>query len=290
MTRALTRFDTISQAYDALYVDLWGCLHNGIEPFNQAVCALQDYKKQGGIVVLVTNSPRPKPFVVSQLEQIGVPKNTYDEIASSGDAAQIAMAAGVVGRKVYHIGPARDVGFFSTNEGPINVTRVPLNEAEGIVCTGLFDDQTEIPDDYRLTILDGKNRGLKLLCANPDIIVDQGDKRIYCAGAIAQAYSDAGGTSLYFGKPHPPIYDLAYERLTAIAGRMIDPAKILCIGDGITTDIRGAIAEGLDTLFITGGLAATEISAKNGVVNTDELSIFLNKHTLSPTFAMPHLR
>ncbi|MEE9454527.1 MAG: TIGR01459 family HAD-type hydrolase [Paracoccaceae bacterium] len=290
MTRALTSFDAISQAYDALYVDLWGCLHNGVKPFGPAVSALQNYKKQGGVVVLVTNSPRPKPFVVSQLEQIGVPKNTYDEIASSGDAAQMALAAGVVGRKVYHIGPARDAGFFRTETGPIDVTLVPLNEAEGIVCTGLFDDQTEIPDDYRLTILDAKNRGLKMLCANPDIVVDQGDKRIYCAGAIAAAYSAAGGTSLYFGKPHPPIYDLAHKRLTTLTGRAIDPAKILCIGDGITTDIQGGIAEGLDTLFITGGLAATEISAKNGVSNTDEMSIFLKRHQLSPTYAMPHLR
>ncbi|MBL4873427.1 MAG: HAD hydrolase-like protein, partial [Rhodobacteraceae bacterium] len=146
------------------------------------------------------------------------------------------------------------------------------------------------PDDYRLIILDGKTRGLKLLCANPDIIVDVGDKRIYCAGAIAQAYTEAGGTSLYFGKPHSPIYELAYTRLAATTGRRIDADRILCIGDGINTDIRGGVAEDLDTLFITGGLAASEINETNGKPNERELASFIANHKLSPTFAISGLR
>lgn len=290
MTQIIRSLAEVSQRYDALFVDLWGCLHNGLEPFEDAVEAMRAFKAQGGVVLLLTNSPRPKASVIEQLDTIGIPREIYDEIASSGDAAQAAMAAGVVGHKVYHLGPERDLSFFTDENGPIDVERVPLAEAEGIVCTGLLDDQTETPDDYRLTILDGKNRGLKMLCANPDILVDLGHKRIYCAGAIAQAYADAGGESLYFGKPHAPVYQLAYNRLEVMTGRVFDEDRILCIGDGINTDIRGGIAEGLDTLFITGGLAATEVSDQNGVPDASELDAFLSGHQLSPTFTITSLR
>lgn len=281
MTQIIEKLASISQNYDALFVDLWGCLHNGIEPFVDAVEALREYN---GTVLLLTNSPRPNTGVAPQLEQIGVPAEIYDGIVSSGDSAQFAMASGVVGRKVHHLGPERDLGFF---EG-IDVERVPLEQAEGIVCTGLFDDRSETPDDYRLTILTGVNSGLKLLCANPDIAVDVGNQRIYCAGAIAQAYSEAGGESLYFGKPHPPIYQLAFKRLREIAGHTIEPERILCIGDGINTDIRGGMAENLDTLFITGGLAASEISHEDGP-DAAELERFLKSHQLSPTYVIGHL-
>ena len=290
MTRIINNLAEVAHSYDALFVDLWGCLHNGVEPFADAVSALQAYRAQGGKVLLLTNSPRPRASVKRQLERIGVPADTYDEIASSGDAAQIAMAAGVVGRKVYHLGPEHDLSFFTDDNGPIDVERVPLADAEGIVCTGLFDDLTETPDDYRLTILDGKTRGLKMLCANPDISVDLGNKRIFCSGAIAQAYTEAGGTSLYFGKPHSPIYELAYARLAAVAGRRIDNDRILCIGDGINTDIRGGVAEDLDTLFITGGLAATEISVNNNKPDADELDKFIKSNKLMPTFTIDRLR
>ena len=290
MTRIIDSLAEIAHSYDALFVDLWGCVHNGIAPFADAVAALQAYKAGGGIVVLLTNAPRPREWVKQQLDRLGLPADAYNEITTSGDAAQIALAAGVVGRKIYHIGPDYDLNFFSDENGPIDVQRVPLAEAEGIVCTGLFDDRTETPDDYRLIILDAKLRGLKLLCANPDIVVDYGDKRVYCAGAIAEAYTAAGGTSLYFGKPHSPIYELAYTRLAAIAGRRIDSDRILCIGDGINTDIRGGVAEDLDTLFITGGLSATEISESDGKPNTEELAEFIAKNKLTPTFTINRLR
>lgn len=294
MTRILDTIDSISMQYDALFVDLWGCLHNGVTPFDDAVAALDRYKKQGGKVLLLTNSPRPKPAVVEQLDQIGVPREIYDEIASSGDAAQMGLTSGMVGNNVYHVGPERDLGFFENIADDLNlgekITRVPMKDAEGIVCTGLFDDRTETPDDYRLTILDGVNRGLKMLCANPDIMVDLGDKRIYCAGAIAQAYSEAGGTSLYFGKPHSPIYQLAMKRLEALTGRSEDKNRILCIGDGINTDIRGASAEGMDAIFITGGLAAKSISCSQGKPDKAALNDFLNEHQLATTYAMQHLR
>ena len=202
------------------------------------------------------------------------------------------MAAGQFGRRVFHIGPERDLVFFRDAEGrPIDVQRVPLEEAEGIVCTGLFDDRTETPEDYRAIILYGKTKGLRLLCANPDIVVDVGDQRIYCAGAIAQAYSEAGGRSYYFGKPHPPIYALARRKLAGKLGHELPADEILCLGDGIATDIAGAMGEGLDALFVTGGLAAEETgtTAEAGP-DPARLAAYLAEARMAPRLAMAYLR
>ncbi len=290
MFRIINDLADVSASYATLYCDLWGCLHNGREPFPAAVAALQQFRAGGGTVILVTNSPRPRPAVARQLESIGVPSDCYDDIASSGDAAQASMARGDFGRNVYHLGPERDLVFFQNEDGSaIEVTRVPLDQAEGIICTGLFDDMTETPEDYRLTIRTGVNRGLKLLCANPDVIVDVGETRIYCAGAIAEAYTAAGGESFYFGKPHVPIYQLARKRLEAIRGP-VEQNRILCVGDGINTDIRGGIGENLDTLFIAGGLAAEQTGMKAGEPDPDRLAAFLQDAQMSPTATIGHLR
>jgi len=278
--------------YAALFCDLWGCLHDGVRAFPEAVAALERFRGRGGAVVLLTNSPRPAGDVARQLDQLGTPRSCWDAIVSSGDAAQAAMAAGQFGRRVHHIGPERDLGFFRYPDGtPIAVERVPIEEAEGIVCTGLFDDRTDTPDDYRTAILHGKTRGLKLLCANPDIVVDVGERRIYCAGAIAAAYAAAGGRSYYFGKPHPPIYGLARERLNEVAGFAVPPDEILCIGDGIATDIQGAMGESLDSLFVTGGLAAadTGTTGRSGP-DPERLAAFLAEQRLAPRFAIAFLR
>ncbi len=288
----ITSLDQIADRYDVLYCDLWGCLHDGTAVFPEAVAALRAFRARGGTVILVTNSPRPRPSVRLQLERLGAPADCYDDIASSGDAAQQAMAAGLFGRKVYHMGPERDLVFFSTEDGvPIDVVRVPLEQAEGIICTGLFNDRTETPEDYRLQLMQAKQAGLKLLCANPDVVVDVGETRIYCAGALAGFYTDLGGTSHYYGKPHPPIYNLARARAEALRGALVPEEAILCIGDGITTDIKGGVAEGLDTLFITGGLAAaeTETTASAGP-NPARLETFLAPSQLTPTAVIGMLR
>ena len=294
MAQPVTRLADIGGMYDAIFVDLWGCLHNGVEPFPEAIEALRAFKAAGGMVLLLTNSPRPQTSVRRQLARIGVPEDIWHGIASSGDAAQEALMAGMVGRKVYHLGPERDLSFFNDLPEHLRdkpaIERVPMSEAEGIVCTGLFDDLVETPDDYRLTILDGVNRGLKMLCTNPDISVDLGDKRIFCAGAIAKAYEEAGGESLYFGKPYSPVYELARRRLAAHTGFDIAEDRILCIGDGINTDIRGAMAQGMDSLFLTGGLAADEIPSRNGVPDATKLEAFAKEHRLDPTYVMEKLR
>ncbi|MCV6597023.1 MAG: TIGR01459 family HAD-type hydrolase, partial [Mangrovicoccus sp.] len=200
MSKVISSLSEIAGNYDAVLCDLWGCLHNGVQVFPEAVAALQAYRAGGGTVMLLTNSPRPKDKVVTQLDGLGAPRDCYDGVTTSGDSAQAALMAGVVGRKVYHIGPERDLHFFTDLAEDLRdaapVERVPLDQAEGIVCTGLFDDETEKPEDYRASFLSAKVRGLDFLCANPDVVVDRGHKRIFCAGALAQLYTDMGGQSL----------------------------------------------------------------------------------------------
>jgi HAD superfamily hydrolase (TIGR01459 family) len=290
MTQIVNALSDISAQYDALFVDLWGCVHNGVRAFDAANKALIEYRAGGGIVVLVTNSPRPRAQVEQQLADFGVARDAWDSIASSGDSARSALFLGAVGQKIYFIGTDAELPFFEPLkliDDPIQISHVPIEEAEGIVCTGLpTADGT--PDDVRAPLLYAKQKGLKLLCANPDIIVDRGEKREWCAGAVAQAYTEMGGTSLYFGKPHAPIYDLARRRLSAIRPNIPDD-RILAIGDGITTDIQGAIGEGIDSLFITGGLAAKETAT---VIQPDpeKLSQYIVEKQLDPTFSIGFLR
>lgn len=291
MTRLIKSLTEISTNYDALFVDLWGCVHNGIEAFPDAVKALQDYRKTGGKVILVTNSPRPWKAVAEQMLTFGVPADAYDAIATSGDSARTAMYLGAVGEKVYHIGTPEEIEvFFSPSDlldDATTITPVPLEEAEGIVCTGPWDAQAD-PDVNRADFLYAKQKGMKLLCANPDIVVDRGDAREWCAGALAALYTEMGGESLYFGKPHPPIYDLARRHLSKIAN--IDDSKILCIGDGIGTDVKGAVGEGLDVLFITGGLSADEFGSDHVNPNPERLTSWLVEQAMSPVAAISFLR
>ncbi|WP_343081080.1 TIGR01459 family HAD-type hydrolase [Ostreiculturibacter nitratireducens] len=293
MTRLIQSLAEISSTYEALFCDLWGCLHNGRAPFPAAVAALQAFRKKGGKVVLMTNAPRPNERVVAQLDRMGVPRDAWDFVVSSGDAAQYALFTGAVGQKIWHLGPEKDDSFFTSHpEGladPVEITRVPLDEAEGIVCTGPFDEMNEVPEDYRARFLYAKTKGLPMLCTNPDHVVDLGETRIYCAGALAALYEEMGGEALYFGKPHPPIYDLARRRLAAL-GHEIPDSAILAVGDGIFTDIKGGIGEGIDTLFITGGLAADQFGDDPEAPDAAMLDAWLDGKQLSPTYAISKLR
>lgn len=290
MSRIVTQLSEISAQYDALFVDLWGCVHNGVNALPEAVSALQNYRAQGGKVVLVTNSPRPRAGVEKQLITFGVPDDSWDTIATSGDSARSAMYRGIVGEKVWHIGYPGEEKFFEpigVVEDPVDIRMVPLEEAEGIVCTGPRDPLAD-PSVMRPEFLMAKQRGLKLLCANPDIVVDRGEQREWCAGALAQLYTEMGGESLYFGKPHPPIYDLARRRLSAL-GTDIPDSRILAIGDGVLTDIAGAMGEDIDSLFISGGLAAAETRTETQP-NPDALTAYLQKEMSNPTYTIGYLR
>ncbi|MCR8547686.1 TIGR01459 family HAD-type hydrolase [Salipiger sp. P9] len=290
MTQIIETLSDISDNYEAMFVDLWGCLHNGVTAFPAAVEALQAYRAKGGVVVLVTNSPRPRAEVAKQLVTFGVPDDCWDNIASSGDSARSAMFQGTVGNKVWFVGTEAELPFFEPLkliDSPVAIERVPLEEAEGIVCTGPFDAGAD-PAALRPQFLYAKQNGLKLLCANPDIVVDRGEKREWCAGALAALYTEMGGESLYFGKPHPAIYDLARRRLYEVAPDLPDSA-ILAVGDGVKTDILGAIGEDLDSLFVTGGLAAEE--TRTGEHPHEEaLLAFLAGEGISPTYSIGFLR
>jgi HAD superfamily hydrolase (TIGR01459 family) len=291
MTRIISSLAEVSDRYQALFVDLWGCVHDGVRALPEAVTALQEYRKRGGIVVLVTNSPKPRAGVKGQLGQFGVPDDAWDTIATSGDSARSAMYLGAVGDKVWFMGEeGRDAAFFdplNVIDSPRTITRVPLDQATGIVCCGPFDPMAD-PDVNRPEFLYAKQKGLKLLCANPDIVVDRGETREWCAGALARLYAEMGGESLYFGKPHPPIYDLARRRLAALGQNVPDQA-ILAIGDGVQTDIAGAMGEDIDSLFITGGLAAAETKTTQQP-DKDALSAYLQKAKMDSTFSIGHLR
>ncbi|MGH1412884.1 MAG: TIGR01459 family HAD-type hydrolase [Pelagimonas sp.] len=290
MTQIISSLSEISNRYDALFVDLWGCVHNGVTAFPEAVAALQGYRAKGGIVVLVTNAPRSRHEVAKQLVRFNVPDDAYDDIATSGDSGRAAMFQGAVGSKVWFIGQPHDLPFFeplSLIDNPVEIEQVALDKAEGIVCCGPTDPHAD-PDVMRPQFLMAKQMGLKLLCANPDIVVDRGETREWCAGALAKLYTEMGGESLYFGKPHPPIYDLARRRLATLKAGIPD-ASILAIGDGPHTDILGAMGEDIDSLFITGGLARAETKTTTDP-EAQALTDYIGKENINPQFSIGMLR
>jgi HAD superfamily hydrolase (TIGR01459 family) len=290
MTQIISSLADIANRYDVLLVDLWGCVHNGVTAYPEAVAALKGFRQGGGTVVLLTNAPRSRHEVAKQLVRFKVPEDAYDSIATSGDSARAAMFQGAVGEKVWFMGLQFDETFFEPLElieNPVNIQRVDLEEAEGIVCCGPFDPHAD-PAVNRPQFLYAKQKGLKLLCANPDIVVDRGETREWCAGALAALYTEMGGESLYFGKPHPPIYDLARRRIAAL-GKDTDPSRILAIGDGIQTDISGAMGEDIDSLFISGGLAAAETKTSHQP-DPEALKAYLQKENASPTYTIGQLR
>ncbi len=290
MTKIIDTLSEVSDQYDAFFVDLWGCIHDGLKPFETAVSAMQDYRAKGGTVIFVTNAPRHRSSVAAQLIKIGVAEDSYDDIATSGDSARAAMFRGAIGEKVYFIGQPHDQSFFDPLkiiDDPVAIKQVALEEADGIVCCGPRDPLADV-DVNRPEFLYAKQKGLKLLCANPDIVVDRGERREWCAGALAQLYTEMGGESLYFGKPHPPIYDLARRRLSTL-GKTVPDSRILCIGDGVLTDIRGAMGEDLDSLFISGGLAAEETKTTHSP-DPDLLSSYLQTEMVAPRYTIGKLR
>jgi HAD superfamily hydrolase (TIGR01459 family) len=239
----------LGKDYAAWLVDIWGVMHNGVRAFPAAVDATRRFREQGGVVVLLSNSPRPSEGLQRQLRSLGVVDQSYDATVSSGDLTRHELAKHK-GARVFHLGPERDLPIF---EG-LDVTRVDARDAELIVCTGLFEDETETPEDYAGLLQELAARKLTMLCANPDHLVERGHRLVYCAGALAQLYAEDGGEVIYAGKPYAPIYELAAETIAERAGRSVSRSEILAIGDGIHTDMAGAADFGLDAVFVASGL------------------------------------
>jgi HAD superfamily hydrolase (TIGR01459 family) len=196
--------------------------------------------------------------VTRQLDRFGVVRAAYDAIVTSGDVTRGVLEERA-GANVFHIGPERDLSIFDE----LDIRFTPLEAADCVVCSGLFDDEVETPDDYRELVGRVRARGLPMICANPDVVVERGDQLVYCAGAIADLYATLGGEVIYAGKPYRPIYDLALAKGAAARRASIDLGRVLAIGDSVRTDFKGALALGIDCLFVTAGIHAEELGGRD---------------------------
>lgn len=245
---------SFSDRYPVWLCDVWGVVHNGIKA-NPAACeALERHRARGGIVVLITNAPRPSRVIFSHLDSLGVSRTAYDTVISSGDVT-MGLLANTPG-KVFHLGPQRDLGLVEDAEARF----AGLDESRTVLCTGLVNDADETPQDYIALLQDMRDRRLPMICANPDKVVRRGDTLIPCAGALADLYQAMGGETVMAGKPYGPIYEAAVERAAAIAGRPVGRDEVLAIGDGLSTDAEGAMRNGLDLLFIVDGIHEAELA------------------------------
>ncbi len=250
---------------DIILSDIWGVIHDGLKSFPDACKALHTFRQQGGTVVLITNAPRPADSVQRQLRKMSIADDTYDAIVSSGDLTRNYVAAHLQ-QSMFSIGPERDNPMFRK----LDVTFAPLEKADYIICTGPFDDEVETAEDYRNMMVQARERNLTFICANPDIVVERGDRLIYCAGAIAELYRELGGEVIFYGKPHRPIYDRALELAAAKRGNATPMDRILAIGDSVRTDLTGANNMGIDCVFVTRGIHSADF---HGVDAVDEFTI-----------------
>jgi len=274
--------DEIAGRYAAILCDVWGVLHNGVHAFSDAASALAAARGKGLAVVLVTNAPRPAEGVVRQIRALGVPDDCWDRIITSGDVTRDLIAAGP--RRIFHLGPDRDLVLFDG----LDVELADEFEADAVVCTGPFNDEIETPEDYVDMLRRFRSRNLPFICANPDIVVERGDRLIWCAGALARDYGHLGGRTLIAGKPHAPIYEAALKAASEVLGRAVGPRDALAVGDGILTDVKGAENFGIDVLYVSAGIHAREYG--EGIEpDLKRLFAFLDKHGQRPVATMPRL-
>jgi HAD superfamily hydrolase (TIGR01459 family) len=231
----------VSEGRKAWLCDVWGVLHEGVAAFPQAIEACRTFRRQGGEIVLISNSPRPSGAVFEHLAQAGVPRDCFNALVTSGDVTR-GFVETYAGAPVFHLGPGRDKVFFDG----LAVEFAPAGQASVVVCTGFFDEDRETPEDYDAMLAAFAARGVPMLCANPDLYVERGSKLLPCAGLLAERYTALGQTVLQAGKPFAPIYDLALQQLS----KPLDRRDLLAIGDGIDTDIKGADEQGIDAIYI----------------------------------------
>lgn len=279
----LDTLQTALDCYDVIFCDVWGVLHNGVVAFPAALRALQLARQAGKTVILLTNAPRPKAGVVEQLAGFGIGADVYDDIVTSGDVTRDLIIEAP--RKIFHIGPERDLSLYNG----LNVELVDESEAEAVVVTGLSHDDTETPEDYRDILQRMHARDLPMICANPDIIIHRGADIVWCSGALARDYAALGGRTRVAGKPHHPIYEMAQRRIEKLLGKPVGKDRILAIGDGVLTDIKGAEQFGIDVLFISGGIHRDDYKKENSS-ELDALEAFFSQHDLHPSVYMEALQ
>ena len=277
----------IAAGYDVILSDIWGVVHDGRHHFTAAADALMRFRAQGGKVVLITNAPRPRGPIIAQLDEFRVPHEAYDNIVTSGDAT-IALIAKHGSQAIHHIGPDRDLALFeeATEITGLSPALTGIEAADYVVCTGLFDDDHETPDDYDATLHAMLKRNLPMICANPDIVVHRGDTLLYCSGALAQRYAAMGGQVQLAGKPYAPIYEMALN----LAGK--PGARVLAIGDAMATDMLGAHQQGIDGLFVSHGIHREALHGAGEIMlDAAVLDIFLMEQgDIQPRYAINMLR
>lgn len=278
--RLVEHLRELTDNVDVILSDIWGVIHNGVVSFPQACEALQTFRAQGGTVIMLTNSPRPADAVQLQLRELKIADNTYDAIVSSGDLTRNYVTAHA-GQSVFQIGPERDG---PTLDG-LDIKTAPLQSADYIVCTGLVDDEVETAEDYRAILLQARERHLTMICANPDIVVERGDRLIYCAGAIAELYRELGGDVIFYGKPHPPAYQRAIELAAGARGVATPIQRMLAIGDSVRTDLAGANGMEIDCLFVTRGIHSADFA---GLHEVDSFTVKRLFGEVKPPFAITH--
>lgn len=270
-------FATLAPRYDVVLSDVWGVVHNGVAAFEEACDALIRFRDAGGTAILLTNAPRQNEIVTDSLDRFKVPRKAYDAVVSSGDVAS-AVLQSRRHEAVFHIGPERDYPVFTE----LDISFAPLEQADYVVCSGLFDDTTETPEDYRSLLQQLKARNLLMVCANPDLVVERGNELVYCAGAIAAFYEKMGGPVVYSGKPHRPIYDQALNRAAELRGAEVPLARVLAVGDSVRTDLLGASRLGIDCLFVTAGIHASELGGRD-IIDHGALTAIFDEAGVLPT-------
>ena len=273
----------LTDRYDVILSDVWGVIHNGRESFPQACGALARWRAERGPVILISNAPRPYQDVLPQLDRLGVQRDSWSAMVTSGDATRILLGGHAPG-PAWRIGPDRDAPLY---EG-LGLEYADAATAAFVSVTGPYDDEVETAEDYRERFVEAVARKLPLICANPDIVVQRGDRLIPCGGALAQLYEAMGGEVIMAGKPHAPIYALSLGEAEAILGHPVDRARVLCIGDGVATDVKGANAQGLDVLFVASGIHGAETIDADGV-NAQAVEDLLAKDGARATYAIADL-
>ena len=292
VTELLRGLAGLADGYDVILCDVWGVLHNGLTAFQKAAAALSRFRAKGGKVVLITNSPNPSRIVVAQLDRLRVSRDAYDAIVSSGDVT-VSLLIDRAGAGLFRLGPPEETALFDevlARHGAA-LRLVPLKQAQFVLCTGLVDPWRETPEDYDAILAAMHARRLELICANPDIVVEDGGRLFYCAGAIAERYAAAGGKVIQAGKPFAPIYARALELAREPDNITIRPSRVLVIGDAMHTDIKGAHTQGFDSVFVTSGIHRKELhgGAQDAALDAAAFRQFLDASDFAPTAAIPEL-